>query len=241
MPVIGFVAFSIAFVSCHKNNDNMNSNPPVSGFMAFNLANDKAITVGLSGNPVTNLPLSFTSYTGGYLNIYSGNRLVQTFDYNSNNQLDSSTYTFEPQKYYSLFVTGTNGHYKNVIVGDNYDSLSTTQAYIRYINAIPDSSSPTVTISANESNVADNAAPFNYVSNFIAVTPGTVNVQINNGGTINKSRTITLEQQKAYTVLLAGIPGSTGSDSLQIRYVENGTFSQKAQKASSTGGSSGSN
>lgn len=209
--------------------------------MAFNLATDKAVSITLSGNPVTNLPLSFTSYTGNYLNIYSGSRLVQSFDYNSNNSLDSSTYNFEPQKFYSLFVTGTNGHYKNVIVNDNYDSLNTTQAYIRYVNAIPDSSSPNVTITSNGDNVINSAASFATVSNFTAVTPGLVNIQVNNGGTINKSRTITLEQQKAYTVLLAGNPGSTGNDSLQIRFIVNGTLSEKAQKTSSTVGSAVSN
>ena len=58
-------------------------------------------------------------------------------------------------------------------------------------------------------------------------------IKVSNGSTINKDRTITLEQQKVYTVLLAGVPGSTGNDSLQIRFIENGTLQQKAQKASS--------
>jgi hypothetical protein len=241
LPVASVFVLSVVLVACHKSDNNMNNNTPVSGLMAFNLATDKAVTVTLSGNPITNLPLSFTSYTGNYLTIYSGSRLVQSFDYNSNNSLDSATYNFEPQKYYSLFVTGSNGHYKNVIVNDNFDSLSTSQAYIRYVNAINDPSSPAVTISANGINVINNNAPFASVSGFTAVTPGDVNIHVNNGGSINKSRTITLQQQHAYTVLLAGTPGSTGNDSLQIRYIENGTFSQRAQKTSSTVGSASSN
>ncbi len=233
---VAFVFFAgILFVACDKNNDNNNNNTSVSGLMAFNLAPDKAVSITLSGNPITNLPLSFTSYTGNYLNIYSGPRLVQSFDYNSNSSIDSSNYNFEPQKYYSLFVIGNNGSYKNVIVNDNFDSLNTTQAYIRYVNAIPDSSSPMVTITANGDEVVNNNATFTSVSDFTAVAPGDVNIQVNNGNTINKSRTITLEQQKAYTVLLAGVPGSTGSDSLQIRFVVNGTLQQNAHKASAVG------
>jgi hypothetical protein len=215
----------------------MNNNAPVSGLMAFNLATDKAATITLSGSPITNVPLSFGSYTGNYLNIYSGNRLVQSYDYNSNTPLDSVTYTFEPQKYYSLFVAGSGGHYRNIVVNDNFDSLSTSKTYVRYVNAIADSSSPTVTISANESNVTSKSAAFGSVSNFSAVSPGNVTIQVSNGGNINKSRTISLEQQKVYTVLLAGRPGSTGNDSLQIKYVENGTLTQKAQKTSSAAGS----
>ena len=237
---ISVLAVSIFFIACKKS-DNTTTNPPVSGLMAFNLATDKAVSITLSGNSITNLPLSFTSYTGTYLNVYSGNRLVQSFDYNSGNTIDSSSFNFEPQKYYSLFVTGTNGHYHNVIANDNFDSLATGQADIRYINAIPDSSSPSVSITANGNNVVNNNASFGSVSNFAAVVAGDVTIQVNNGGTINKTRTRALEPQKEYTVLLAGIPGSTGNDSLQIRYVVNGTLQQKAQKTSTQVGSVNSN
>jgi hypothetical protein len=227
------------FVSCDKNDNVDNNNSPVSGLMAFNLSPDKAVSITLSGNPITNSPLSFTSYTGSYLSIYSGNRLVQTFDYNSNTPIDSSTYNFEPQKYYSLFVIGRDGLYKNLIVNDNFDSLNnSSQAYIRYVNAIADSSSPTVTVVANSDEVVNSNVPYASVSDFTAVTPGDVTIQVNNGGTINTSRTITLQQQKAYTVLLAGVPGSTGNDSLQIRYIENGTLQQSAHKVSAPAGSS---
>jgi hypothetical protein len=166
--------------------------------------------------------------------VYPGNRLVESVDYASGNALDSSSYNFEPNKYYSLFVTGNSGNYRNVIVRDNFDSLSISsgQAYVRYVNAIPDSSAPNVSIVANGENVINSNASFGSVSDFQAVTPGDVTIQVNNGSTINKSRTINIEQQKAYTVLVAGITGSTGNDSLQIRFIENGTLQQKAQKAS---------
>ncbi len=238
---ISVFAVSIFFITCNKSDNGGVNNTPVSGLMAFNLATDKAVSISLSGNSITNLPLAFTSYTGNYLNIYSGNRLVQSFDFNSGNTIDSSSFHFEPQKYYSLFVTGTNGHYHNVIVNDNFDSLVSGQADIRCINAIPDSSSPVVSIIANGNNVINNNASFGSVSNVATVAAGDVTIQVNNGGTINKSRTITLEPQKAYTVLLAGIPGSTGNDSLQIRYISNGTIQQKAQKTSTQVGSANSN
>ncbi len=242
LPITCVLFAGLLFVSCDKNNNSDNNNGPVSGLMAFNLAPDKAVGINLSGNPITSSPLSFTSYTGNYLNIYSGNRLVQTYDYSSNTPIDSSTYNFEQQKYYSLFVVGNNGSYKNVIVNDNFDSLNdASQAYVRYVNAISDSSSPAVTITANGDEVANNNASYASVSDFTAVTPGDVTIQVNNGGTINASRTITLEQQKAYTVLLAGVPGSTGNDSLQIRYIANGTLQQSARKVSTPGGSSNTN
>ena len=219
-------------VACNKS-DNNTPNQPVSGLMAFNLSPDKTVSVALSGNPLTNAPLEFTSYTGNYLSVFTGSRNVQSFDNMSGNALDSATFTFEPEKYYSLFVTGVNGNYHNVIVNDVFDTVTTGKALVRYVNAIPDSTAPTVTIVSNGENVANNSAPFGSVSSFSAVSAGDVNIQVNNGGNVNKSRTITLEQQKAYTVLLAGIPGSTAGDSLQIRFIENGSLQQKAQKSSS--------
>jgi len=235
LPVTGIVMAGLLFVACNKSDNAGISNMPVSGLMAFNLSPDKAVGVTLSGNSLLNQPLSFGSYTGSYLNVYPGNRLVESVDYASGNALDSSSYNFEPNKYYSLFVTGNSGNYRNVIVRDNFDSLSISsgQAYVRYVNAIPDSSAPNLSIVANGENVINSNASFGSVSDFKAVTPGDVTIQVNNGSTINKSRTINIEQQKAYTVLVAGITGSTGNDSLQIRFIENGTLQQKAQKASS--------
>ena len=88
--------------------------------------------------------------------------------------LDLTRYTFEKDKYYSVFVVGANGNYKNVVTQDSYDSLtaSSGKAYVRYINAVPDLSAPRVTITSNGSNVSNNIASFGQVSQFIAVTPG---------------------------------------------------------------------
>lgn len=236
----GITMAGLLFVACNKMDNEGTANVPTSGLMAFNLSPDKAVGVTLSGNSLLNQPLSFTNYTGSYLSVYSGNRLVESVDYASGNSLDSSTYNFEPNKYYSLFVTGNGDHHHNVIVWDNFDSLSISsgQAYVRYVNAIPDSSAPNVSIVSNSENVINNSAPFGSVSDFKAVAPGDITIQVNNGSSINKSRTINIQDQKAYTVLLAGIPGSTGNDSLQIRFIENGTLQQKAQKASSSSSAS---
>jgi uncharacterized protein DUF4397 len=222
----------LLFTACKKS-VNGDSNVPVAGLMAFNLSPDKSVTVAISGNSLTNLPLSYTSYTGDYLAIYPGNRTVESYDYTTGSSIASAPFEFEQKKYYSAFVTGANGNYRNVVVNDNFDSLSASsgQAYIRYINAIPDSSQPAVTISANGSNVISNNAAFASVSDFAAATPGQVSINVSNGGTINVSRTITLEQKKVYTVLLLGIPGSTASsDSIQIRYITNGTLDDIGQK-----------
>ncbi|MBC7827306.1 MAG: DUF4397 domain-containing protein, partial [Chitinophagaceae bacterium] len=221
----GFVLMVALLSACKKNSDNT-VDIPVAGLMAFNLSPDKpALGIALSGNLVTNSPLAYTNYTGDYRNIYPGDRSVKSYDFEKDTTLISSNFNFETKKYYSLFVVGNNGAYKNVIVHDDIDSLPSAQAYIRYINAIPDSSTPTVIVKANGNNVFNSLAPFTTVSGFTAVNAGDVNVAVANGNTISANRTITVENGRIYTVLLVGVPGATDNlKAVQIKYILNGVL-----------------
>ncbi|MGV3765269.1 MAG: DUF4397 domain-containing protein [Chitinophagaceae bacterium] len=224
----GVVLSGVFFASCQK--DNEGTAVPVSGLMAFNLAPDIANAgITLSGNSLTQAPLAYTNFTGGYLSVYTGNREAQSYDFSQNTTLATSNNVFEDGKFYSLFLVGANDTYRNIIVRDNFDSLSSTsgKAYIRYINAIPDSSQPQVSIVAGGSNIADDAARFGTVSGFMEVNPGEVAISVNNESNIDLSRTITLEQSKAYTVLLIGLPGATDTtQQTKIRFIENGRLTE---------------
>ncbi|HEU4608369.1 MAG TPA: DUF4397 domain-containing protein [Chitinophagaceae bacterium] len=217
---------AVLFSACKKDTNDM-SQSPVSALMAFNLAPDQPqVSIALSGNLIGGAPLAYGSFTGAYLNIYSGNRRVDA--YGSGSQLlDSLTYPFEQNKYYSVFVTGADGNYKNIVALDNYDSLkaSSGMAYVRYVNAIPGSASSNVTISSSGSNVVNTSAGFGQVSSFTEVTPGELSISVSNENAVNASRTITVAGQKAYTVLLMGQPNQADSTrAVQIRFIENGSL-----------------
>ena len=220
------------FASCLKTNDNNNANTPVAGLMAFNLSSDKsAIGIALSGNNLTNTALAYTNYTGGYLSIYPGTRSVVAYNAGSGISFTASDFTFNQGKYYSLFVVGADSTYRNVVVNDGLDSLSSTsgKAYIRYINAIPDSSQPFVTVSDNANSVISENAAFASVSGFVAINPGNANIAINNNNNIQATRSVTLEERKVYTILFTGIPAATDTTQrVQIKYVENGTLKEDA-------------
>lgn len=223
-----FLAFSIlAFSSCKK--DTNVTTPTVSGLMAFNLIPDSAsaIVFALSNSSLTNAPLSYTNYTGAYLSVYSGNRGLQTLDANSNSIIATTNFLFEPQKYYSAFALGANGVYQNMITDDNLDSLPTNtgNAFVRYINAIPDSSKPMVTIASNGNNVVNEQASFGAISTFAQIAPGDISVNIDNDSTIVANRTISVEKDKVYTLLLLGVPKATDtSRAIKIKYIQNGTI-----------------
>jgi hypothetical protein len=224
----------VAFSACNKSN-NDNPDVPVAGLMAVHLAPDvNRASITLSGNTISN-PLSYNSFTGSYLAIYPGSRDVVSYDYNNGSQLATANFNFEADKYYSVFLVGADTGYRNVVVRDNFDSLSATagKAYIRYINGIPDASSPTVTIASNGSNVVNENAQFASVSDFKEVNAGDVAITVSNGGSINANRTISLEQHKIYTVLLAGLPSGTGDQAVQIKYITNGLLDENTEKQSS--------
>jgi hypothetical protein len=179
IPVFGMIAMAVFFTACMKNKDE-NPNIPVAGLMSFNLATDQqSVVFSLSGNSLAPSPLMYTSYSGGYQNIYAGNRTVNAYDYPNNVPLASLEQNFEQNKYYSVFLVGSANKYKSVIAVDNLDSLSATtgNAYVRYINAIGDSTiNPTVTINAGANSIVNDNAEFGDVSEFKAVSPGEISI-----------------------------------------------------------------
>lgn len=240
MIALSLMASGLLWTSCNKNDQGGNTGSNAAGLMAFNLAPDKpAVSLALSGSVITNVPLGFVNYTGVYLGIYPGTRQVQSYDYNNGNPIYTSTGTFQAGKFYSLFVVGANSNYQHVLVEDVYDSLnaSSGEAFVRYVNAIPDSSAPVVNMISAGTEVLNEPASYRHVSEFRAVAPGSLDVAISNGSNIQASRTITVTASKAYTILLAGLPGSADpAAAVQIRFVENGTLTSDnaQQRASST-------
>lgn len=222
-------AFSVILFSACKKSDVPAT--PTSGLMAFNLIPDSAtgpVVFALSGRSITNTPLSFTNYTGNYLSILSGTRELQLYSAaNPNSALATTSFSAEDKKYYSAFAIGANGTYKNLVTDDNLDSIpsSTGNAFVRYINAIPDSSQPAVTITANGTDVVKKDVPFGTVSDFTGITPGDITVNVSNDSTISANRTITLEKDKVYTMLIMGMPKTTDTaKAVQIKYIINGTI-----------------
>ncbi len=234
-PMLAIVSSGILFTSCLKDKDGNDNNIPAAGVMAFNLApGQQSVVVTLDGNTLTQTPLAFTNYTGGYLPAYIGNRRIEAFDYQNSRKLSSSTYTFENDKYYSVFVIGSDSSYRNVVAPDDVDSTIdvSASAFVRYVNAITDSVNlPNVTITAGSNNVVNENAPYAGVSVFKAVAPGSINITIKGNNGVDATRSIALEKQKAYTILLVGKPGATDENTKpQIKYILNGTLEDNPSK-----------
>lgn len=227
MFTIGMLmGLGVLLTSCLKDNEDMQQTP-VASLMAFNLAPDQeSINIALNGNLLPGSPFGFGNYTGQYLNVFPGNRHVESFHSGSTEIIDSSSFNFEANKFYSLFVVGNNGDYTNIITEDNYDSLSASsgKTYVRFINALSNAPSSNVRIQSSGNNVLDGSAEFGEVSSFLAVEPGDISIRVSNEGAVDVNRTISLAQGKAYTVLLMGLPNDADPNkTVQIKFIENGT------------------
>ena len=225
-----------AIMSCSKLDNDDRQTTPVAGLMAFNLAPEQAgLVLTLNGNSLTGYPLPYTNYTGGYLSVFPGSRVLEAFSSNSPSGLPIATASavFDAEKYYSAFTVGAGNHYRNIIVHDDFDTLPANgKAYVRYVNALIDSTKPaTVVISANGSAVVNQPVVYGSVGEFAAISPGEVNVALSSGD-IAANRTITLEQNKVYTVLLTGLPGVT-PESEMIKFIANGLLTEQESKQSS--------
>lgn len=220
LSVLCLAFTAILFSACSKNDD-FNPTPVSSArLMLYNLAPDKPqIAFTLSGNQLTNTPLGYTNYSGVYLPIYTGSRELRSFD--NNGTIVTSTETYADSSFYSAFLVGAGGAYRHVVTRDDFSNVVPVagKSWVRYINAVPDTTSrPDVTIGGTTE-----GAVFGSVSNFIQVDAGSLNASITSGS-FNATRSITVAENRIYTILFVGQPGSTDPAlTPQVKFIENGT------------------
>ncbi len=219
--------------SCLKSDDTGTGNTPAAALMAVNLAPDAgAVGFSISGNSLVSAPLAYNSYSGSYRLVFPGTRFVEAYDYYSGVSLATASNLFDTSGYYSVFLLGTTGNFENLIVEDKLDSLEGPgQAFIRYVNAIPGTENPALTISVNGSQVLQETSGYRAVSGFRAVAPGEAMIRVSNGTTIDTSRSIILEEQNIYTILLTGLPGETGEKAVQVKYIRNGMITEETGRS----------
>lgn len=225
LPLTGIFLLAVLFGACKKS-DVDDTRTPAAGLMAFNLIpNSGGVGVAIGTSNLTPQPLYFNNYTGTYQAVFTGNRDLESYNFGSGSTLAKEPHNFKDSSYYTVFVMGANDEYSNVFIEDKLETLpqnDKTKTFVRFVNAIPDSSLSTVTISGGADVVFNSNSKFKEVSEFKEIPSGEVSVKISNGSTIDKSRTITLEKGKIYTVLLTGLPETTNADfGIDIKFIVN--------------------
>lgn len=227
----GGLLFSVLMISsCKKDPINVPLQP-VAGFMAFNLAADKPnVGFAISGTNLTNSAVIFTGYTGAYALINTGIREVEAYDFNSGTTISTQSANFRDSSYNSSFLLGYNGIYKTIVVEDKLIPLTATtgKAWVRYVNAIADTvANPVVTVSSNGNNAINEPAAFAKVSEFQLVNAGAITINVTDSAAISTNRTITVGENKIYTLLLVGVPNDTDpAKVVQVKFIQNGQLTQ---------------
>lgn len=229
LPIIGIFSLAILFGACKKTDSNNNIPIPAAGLMAFNLIpNSGGIGVAIGTNTLTPQALYFNNFTGAYKAVYTGDRTLESYSFGSGSTLAKENHMFKDSAYYSVFVMGANDVYSNVFVEDKLENIpqgDRTKTFVRFVNAIPDSTNSNVTISAGAENIFTGLSKYKEVSEFKEISAGDVVVKIDNETTVDTSRTITLDAGKIYTVLLTGIPESTNTDfTVDIKFISNASL-----------------
>lgn len=219
------ICFVLLFASCKKDN----VQPPTqgtSGFVVFNLAPDQNnLLVAIDGRPISGTALKYATYSGNYISIFKGERDVDSYDQLTNLNLADTTVDFRDSSFYSLFFIGLNGHYKNFVVEDKLSSIpkNTGNAFVRYLYGIADSSNAHVIIDKDGNKIFDENNSFGNISDFKPVAPGDISVSVkSDDNTVNVQRTLTLQANGVYTVLLQGFAQTLDStQQIKIGYIQN--------------------
>ena len=220
------LGITVLFTACKKNDKNIQQ-PDAAGMMAFNLAADQGnIGFRIGQNIFTQNPLAFGNYTANYRPIYTGNRRVESFSYSNGAILDTATANIENDKYYSSFLFGRNGTYKQVVVKDALDTLpfKENKAYVRMVNAYTESNfTPAIvyTLSDN-SQIASLPIAYAAVSQFVEVPAGEIKVDAKFSDETKSSRTINFEANKIYTLLLLDNASLDPTANPEIKFIVNG-------------------
>lgn len=227
IPVLLFVLASLLFASCKK--DEVQVDSEAAGLMVYNLIPDKdAVGFAIDGVNFLPQPVTYTNYSGPYRPVFTGNKMIETYDAQNSSTIAQSPVALKDSGYYSLFAMGANETYRNVFVQDNLASLpsGSGNAFVRFVNGIPDSSDVNVTITSGTDVAVNTESKYAQVSSFSPAAPGNINIVLSNADhSIDVNRTIAIEKDGIYTILLVGLPSAVNPDNnVKILFTQNATI-----------------
>ena len=193
---------------------------------AFNLRVDSTKTVGVlattvgveSGMVFGNI---FPSLTGGYAFVPSGQHTVSARVPASSTTLPGQTivsksFTFDPDKFYTVAVIDSLSKLDAVIVEDNLSIPDTSKAYFRIANFMMKGTADVEFTSTTIAGYAfnKNGLAYKSVSNFDTLSAGTYKIMLRANGSATKLDSITAfapAKGRKYTLYTRGVVGQTGS------------------------------
>jgi hypothetical protein len=214
-------ALAILLSSCLDDSSSEQDPTPIAYVSIFNASPDSpGLDVLVDNRQINNQPLPFTAYTG-YLNFFTGARNLKFNSFNASNALVDTTYNFEANKVYSVFVVDESASSDVLIVEDSISTPIADKAMIRFVNLVPDSQPVDIAVAEETPLFTDQS--FKEITAFNDITAGKYTFQVKAKGSsdiIVSVPDITLREGEVYTLVARGFKsppqGNTNTFSVQL-------------------------
>lgn len=209
--------------SCLDDDDAVDPAPVayVSIFHASPNAPD--LDVVLDNKLLFNQAMEYTDYFG-YLRFYTGNREMEISEHNASNVLADTTYNFQPDKAYSVFLIDEVEELSTLIVEDSIEAPAADKVWIRFVHLSPDA--PAVDFSVENSTASFTNRSFKQASAFTELNADDYSMILT--ATANDEALVSvpeteLESGGVYTVIARGFvaPPAGNSNGLSIQVIRN--------------------
>jgi hypothetical protein len=158
--------------------------------------------------------LSYGSHTG-YLDIEAGSRKIAHKYAGVDTTFFDSSFTFNENANYSLYVIDSFKKAKSMLVADEFPSAIMNKSHMRIIYLSPNSQE--VSIVRTEGKNVTTLFPkikFKDAGSFVAYNPGVYDIEVRSIGddkTMLKLPTLVMNSEKIYTIIVVGFIGESGN------------------------------
>ncbi|MEQ9438797.1 MAG: DUF4397 domain-containing protein [Cyclobacteriaceae bacterium] len=218
--ILSFMVVLLGMTSCMEDEGDMEpiSVAYVSIFHASPDAPD--LDVVLDDQPIFNEPLEYTDFAN-YRQFYTGERELAFNAYNASNVLADTTFDFQENKVYSVFVINDLADLSTLIVEDKADTPESGKALVRFVQLSPDA--PALDFSVGEDSLLFTNQEFKQATDFTEVDADTYALALKTAGeddTLVSVPDAELISGRIYTVIARGFTntpaGNTNGLSIQI-------------------------
>ena len=222
--MISSIAFLLTMTSCLDSDDD--TAPVDVAFVSIYHASPDApdLDVILDDEPLFNQPLEYTDFTD-YLQFYTGSRDLAFNTYNATTELADTTFNFQNNKAYSVFVVDELSNLSTVIVEDEAETPGSGEAMVRFVQLSPDAPALDLTIGEEDSLVFSDRS-FKQITDFTEIDADSYPMVLTDSETLDTLVSVSdadLDAGKIYTIIARGFldTPSGNNNSLSIQIIEN--------------------
>lgn len=202
------LTFIILLAACMDDDDDFVTEPVEVAYVSIYQASPDApdIDITVDDRQINRNPFDYTSYSG-YLNFYTGSRNFKFSPANANNVLVDTTFSFEDQKIYSLFVINRLSDIEALLVVDSTAAPAEGKAMIRFVHLSPDAPAFDVAVSGETDSTSFVNKSFKEATGFQEVKADTYDFQIKNAGgaeVVLTAEDIDIRPGRYYTIVTRG-------------------------------------